>query len=806
MKKYISMLCILFSFCIQAQKLWGTMYYNQNYFSSSLSTSAGAVFSLDANGNNFEIKKDFEYQEIGSGAWLQHSLMRATDGYFYTSTAINPLILRIDSLGNYKTLKGSNMSPTTNLVQRKDGNLWGVQLNNVFKMNLDGNAIVTSTFSGFASSNILLTREDVIYGYCTTGLGSVFSVDTNGQFASVYNFTTIDGFNPSGCLVEDSIGSLYGVCKSGGVYGNGIIFKISKTGIFEKLHDFSTVSGLDYANGLTANQDGYLYGISKTVTQISNSSITGVVKLFVYKIKYGNDYSIEKNISTDTVILRSENYDGFNYNTPLISDTEGNMYGLVYGNVIKYIPSKKSFSILATPTDRGQHAFCGLFLYNNYLYGNITSYNKYEYDENTIFKIHKDSTVYHKFLRLNYPKYGYSPKTSLTVSQSNKLMIGATVGSNYWSSQKYPTLYNIDSLGNYKFLTELEDANDEITTPTLTKKGNIFFISGTFKYSINENAIYKFDTSNKCRAYFAFSNTLKGMNATGGLIESANGKLYGMTMKGGLNNKGVIYSIDQKDSTQFLKHFDFNNTSGFEPVGELVEDANHFLWGTTSKGGEYGFGSVFKIDTNGVYTKLVDFDSLQNGATPLGNILWTERGWGYGLTSKGGLYNQGVLFRISSNGVFEKLHDFRDSDTGAFPEGTLIEGSDGTLFGTTPTTIFKVDTLYEVTKLYRNENDFFKFSKSLVLSADKSNVINTVKNQVFDSDLLNIYPNPVVNQFIFNIQAGTKIECLYNNAGMRVPFSIEGNKVILPQVNPGLYFIIFETSKGIRYSQKFVVE
>jgi uncharacterized repeat protein (TIGR03803 family) len=63
----------------------------------------------------------------------------------------------------------------------------------------------------------------------------------------------------------------------------------------------------------------------------------------------------------------------------------------------------------------------------------------------------------------------------------------------------------------------------------------------------------------------------------GGLLQAANGKLYGMTRDGGTFNKGVLFSYDPK-TNDFSKLYDFNGANGEFSYSTLVEDGNGLLY------------------------------------------------------------------------------------------------------------------------------------------------------------------------------------------------------------------------------------
>lgn len=117
------------------------------------------------------------------------------------------------------------------------------------------------------NSTLVKALDGAFYGTTASGgahnAGTVFRIRTNGDFATVHAFDSSagDGTNPVG-LAAGSDGNLYGVSSSGGANYLGTVFRVEPDGGFETLFSFSALNGGGYsAQGpLVQADDGDFYG------------------------------------------------------------------------------------------------------------------------------------------------------------------------------------------------------------------------------------------------------------------------------------------------------------------------------------------------------------------------------------------------------------------------------------------------------------------------------------------------------------------------------------------------------------------
>jgi uncharacterized repeat protein (TIGR03803 family) len=119
-----------------------------------------------------------------------------------------------------------------------------------------------------------------------------------------------------------------------------------------------------------------------------------------------------------------------------------------------------------------------------------------------------------------------------------------------------------------------------------------------------------------------------------------------------------------------------------EPDGGLVQASDGNLYGTTNGRGtcEVGCGSVFKITLAGDLTTLNSFHG-SDGTSPHGTLVQGSDGNLFGTTTGGG-NGYGTIFKISLTGDLTTLYSFHGSD-GTDPEAGLVIGSDRNFYGTT---------------------------------------------------------------------------------------------------------------------------
>jgi uncharacterized repeat protein (TIGR03803 family) len=271
--------------------------------------------------------------------------------------------------------------------------------------------------------------------------------------------------------------------------------------------------------------------------------------------------------------------------------------------------------------------------------------------------------------------------------------------------------------GNFYGTTYYGGANDTCTDPNNPwEKG-----CGT---------VFKITPGGTLTVLHSFNGT-DGEYPGGGLVQGSDGNFYGATGAGGTGSNctgfkpagcGTIFKITQVGQLTTLHTFNF--TDGYQPHGPLVQGTDGNFYGATNEGVVagtvcgFGCGTIFKITPGRTLTTLHIFEG-PDGSFPVAGLVQATDGNFYGTTETGGAYSScgnwgygcGTVFKITPSGTLTTLHSF-DLTDGYRPEGTLVQGTDANLYGTTALggacsysegcgTLFKITLTGVLTPLYK---------------------------------------------------------------------------------------------------------
>ncbi|HSC18566.1 MAG TPA: choice-of-anchor tandem repeat GloVer-containing protein [Rhizomicrobium sp.] len=196
------------------------------------------------------------------------------------------------------------------------------------------------------------------------------------------------------------------------------------------------------------------------------------------------------------------------------------------------------------------------------------------------------------------------------------------------------------------------------------------------------------------------------------LLVDATGNLYG-TADGGANQHGIVFMLSPKADEKgwaykVLYHFCHlaNCKDGASPGGSwLIRDVAGSIYGTTSAGGKYGNGTIFRLSPAArgwSFDVLYSFcrkDNCADGKFPSGGLSYVGMASGapydgtsalYGVASQGGKTGGGVAYSLTpqpdaawSETALYAFCRQKDCKDGLFPQGGTTPDADGNLFGAT---------------------------------------------------------------------------------------------------------------------------
>ncbi len=300
----------------------------------------------------------------------------------------------------------------------------------------------------------------------------------------------------------------------------------------------------------------------------------------------------------------------------------------------------------------------------------------------TVFKIDTSGTetLLHSF---SSPDEGHNPYGDLFQDASGTLY-GTTLGggsNGCWGG--CGTVFKVDTSGTFSVVYSFATGKNgrEPTGGLIQDKAGSFYGTTFYGGSMGIGVVFKLDTTGKERVLHRFNSGKDGAYPSGGVILDSAGNLYGVDWGSGRSNQGVLYKLSKGGTLTALYQFK-GGADGELPYGRVVRDAKGNFYGTTSAGGAYGYGVVFKVSKNRKERVLYAFTGGTDGASPFAGLILDIAGNLYGTTELGGSSGLGVVFKIDTSGSETVLHSFVGAD-GKLPAADLIQDASGTLYGTT---------------------------------------------------------------------------------------------------------------------------
>ena len=190
---------------------------------------------------------------------------------------------------------------------------------------------------------------------------------------------------------------------------------------------------------------------------------------------------------------------------------------------------------------------------------------------------------------------------------------------------------------------------------------------------------------------YSFQGGNDGMNpALGDLIFDQAGNLYGTTTGGGAYGYGTVFELapSQGGWTEKVLYSFAGGSDGSQPFAGLIFDNAGNLYGTTVYAGAHGWGTVYELTPSGsgwTVNVLYGFQGGSDGREPFGGLIFDQAGNLYGDNWSAGQYDGGTVFKLApSNGswTYSVVHSF-DGYGYRGAAANLVMGGAGNLYGTT---------------------------------------------------------------------------------------------------------------------------
>jgi uncharacterized repeat protein (TIGR03803 family) len=390
-------------------------------------------------------------------------------------------------------------------------------------------------------------------------IGSVERLQTTTgtpSFEVLKSFTGLDGANPGANpfagLIQESAGALYGTTGYGGSSDAGTVFKLTRDGsggyILTELKHFNGPDGSYPLAGVI--QDSLSAGVLYGTTQQGGSSGVGTVFRLTPDLTGGYSH---------TVLKEFNDPDGSYPAGDVIQDSAGVLYGTTssggssgFGMVFKLTPNGSggySHTVLKNfEGSDGAYSYAGLIQDSaGVLYG--TTYEGGSSGVRTVFKLTPNGSggYTHSVLKEFNGSDGSNPYASV-IQDSAGVLYGTTV---YGGSSGFGTVFK------------------------LTPDG-----SGGYPHSV----LKEFNGPDGSSPFFS-------------VIQDSGGALYGTTYDGGSSGFGTVFKLTPDGAGGYAHSVlkEFSGPDGSFPFASVIQDSAGALLGTTSTGGDFGFGTVFRM-------------------------------------------------------------------------------------------------------------------------------------------------------------------------------------------------------------------
>jgi uncharacterized repeat protein (TIGR03803 family) len=234
----------------------------------------------------------------------------------------------------------------------------------------------------------------------------------------------------------------------------------------------------------------------------------------------------------------------------------------------------------------------------------------------------------------------------------------------------------------YSFTGEADGGEPGYGSLIMDKNGNLYGTT-VLDNSYTAGTVYEVAPNGTDTVLHSFSEGSDGFGPEA-LIVDQKGSLWGPLCCGG-NDEGCggIFEITAQDKEKLVYTFEGSPDDGCTPAAALSTDGSGHYYGTTTGGGTYEGGTVFKLDPDGTEKPIHSFSPKHGGFYPFPALAIDASGDLCGTDVDGGPRNAGTVFEIVHGGGETMLYAFRGSPKdGAQPTGGVILDLEGNIYGT----------------------------------------------------------------------------------------------------------------------------
>jgi uncharacterized repeat protein (TIGR03803 family) len=672
------------------------------------------LYSANIDGSGFKIMQTFGTDEVGS---LTSSLVPAPDGNFY---GINNLggangrgtVFKIGPDGISKVFDNGELKVDW-LYPNTDGYLYshnyfmpGCNSLTLFRFKASGGGTEKACvpLKPFSSSGPVQLSTGEMVGVSRVGVenGFMYRFKPNlGGVEVLRSFNRESGKQPV-TIMEGSNGYLYGIHFSGGAYNLGGIFRVKPDGSdYRLLIQFDGKNGWATSTNLAQHQDGTLYGVVPSYAK---------KKGFIFSVKPdGSDYKV-------AVDFTSPELTGISPSESLLMDSSGRLYnrGSRDGEVFIYRINTQGEGFQKIVSGWMDLAFISKSLAPAQVKVIQPADRAVDLPVKITFQVTPVAYAETYTLQLSNRSDFSTIQHAGTSSSPSIEVAGLNYGTTYYARVRtnlWPAFGPV---------TRFRTKTAELRLWGVTSTGGIGSNGTIFSIDINGTSFIKYhdyadpggaalhdkliplDDGETLIGYSVppkeVSTTSPGdiftlkVDGTDFQLIKTDGLSYGGLMKTSdesfyytdswANRLGSVFSFDP-ESENWTSQYAFKRTDGTNPLSALLEH-DGYLYGMASRGGydNNGNGAMYRLRLNDhTFEKIHDFNKPM-GKSPEGSLIDGTNGFLYGMTTSGGAANYGSIFRVKPDGSeFKKLHDFTNAN-GRMPLGDLLLYG-GRLYGMT---------------------------------------------------------------------------------------------------------------------------